>query len=197
MNLPFGIRDALRSLWPEDKPIAWAIFFAFAFYFAYAAFQLIAPLVAFSGDKVSLLYLPAFVRVLAVVIAGLSGALGIFLGHLMVYAVYKSDPVFFAVAASAINAIAPLAALIVTYFIFSSKQILDLGWKPILVLSLLAAIFAGCFKAIFWSLTHLGEIASLSYAVANAVGNFIGICCGFLLFLSLKRVLPFEVRLKH
>lgn len=197
MNLPFGIRDALRSLWPEDKPIAWTIFFAFAFYFAYAAFQLIAPLVAFSGDKVSLLYLPAFVRVLAVVIAGLSGALGIFLGHLMVYAVYKSDPVFFAVAASAINAIAPLAALIVTYFIFSSKQILDLGWKPILVLSLLAAIFAGCFKAIFWSLTHLGEIASLNYAVANAVGNFIGICCGFLLFLSLKRVLPFEVRLKH
>jgi hypothetical protein len=197
MNFALHIRDTLCSLWPEDKPIAWAIFFAFAFYFAYAAFQLIAPLVAFSGDKVSLLYLPAFVRVLAVLIAGLSGALGIFLGHLMVYAVYKSDPVFFAVAASAINALAPLMALIATRFLFSSRQILDLGWKPILVLSLLAAIFAGCFKAVFWGLTHLGELASFYHALANMAGNFLGIGCGFFLWLLLKRILPFEVRLRR
>lgn len=189
-------RFAFDSLWPQNHAVAWVLFFAFLFYVVYALFQLIAPLVAYSGDKVSLLYLPAFIRVLSVLVAGLAGAAGIFLGHLMVYAVYKSDPLLFSISASAINALAPLAALIATRFVFNTHGLLELGWKPLLILSLFAAIFAGLFKVTFWFITHLGEMASLDNLFANAFGNFMGILAGFLLLRVLQKALPFEVHLK-
>jgi hypothetical protein len=189
-------RVPFRSLWPEDRALAWVLFFAFLFYVVYALFQLIAPLVAYSGDKISLLYLPAFVRVLAVLVAGFAGAFGIFIGHIMVYAVYKSDPLSFAISASAINALAPLIALIFTRFIFRTDRLLDLGWRALLVLSFLAAVFAGLLKAGFWFVTHLGELGSLDSALVNASGNFLGIVAGYVLLRFLQRSLPFEVRLK-
>ena len=189
-------RVSFRSLWPEDRAFAWILFFAFLFYLVYALFQLIAPLVAYSGDKISLLYLPAFIRVLAVLVAGIAGALGIFVGHIMVYAVYKSDPLSFAISASAINALAPLIALIFTRFIFRTDRLLDLGWRALLVLSFLAAVFAGLLKAGFWFVTHLGELGSLDSALVNASGNFLGIVAGYVLLRFLQRSLPFEVRLK-
>ena len=186
----------LRSLWPEDRAFAWMLFFALLFYLVYALFQLIAPSVAYSGDKISLLYLPAFIRVLAVLVSGIAGALGIFVGHLMVYAVYKSDPLSFAISASAINALAPLIALILTRFVFRTNEVLDLGWRALWVLSALAALFAGFLKAGFWFVTGLGELGSLDSALANALGNFLGIVVGYVLWRLLLKALPFEVRLK-
>ena len=189
-------RVSFRSLWPEDRAFAWILFFAFLFYLVYALFQLIAPLVAYSGDKISLLYLPAFIRVLAVLVAGIAGALGIFVGHIMVYAVYKSDPLSFAISASAINALAPLIALIFTRFVFRTNRLLHVGWRALLVLSLLSAVFAGLLKAGFWFVTHLGELGSLDSALVNALGNFLGIVAGYVLLRFLQRSLPFELRLK-
>ncbi len=186
----------LESLWPEDRPFAWVIFFAILFYLVYALYRLFAPSVAFFEDKISLLYLPAFVRVLAVIVAGLAGAIGIFLGHLLVYAVYKSDPWTFALGASAVNALAPLCALIVTRMFFQARHLISLGWRPILTVSLLAALFAGIFKEIFWALWGFREIVSSSYMAAHFVGNFLGMVVGFLLLKWAQSALPFRVELK-
>ena len=187
----------LGSLWPEDQPFAWVIFFAILFYLVYALYRLFAPSVAFIEDKISLLYLPAFVRVLAVIVAGLAGAIGIFLGHLLVYAVYKSDPWTFALGASAVNALAPLCALIVTRMFFQARHLISLGWRSILTVSLLAALFAGIFKNIFWAMSEFREIASFSHMAANFVGNFLGMAVGFLLFKWAQSALPFRVELKR
>ena len=193
----FSISTLFETLWPEDRPIAWVVFFAILFYLVYALFQLVAPSVAYFEDKVSLLYLPAFVRVLAVLVAGVAGALGIFIGHLMVYAIYKSDPWTFSLGASFINALAPLCAVIATRATFRSSQLILLGWKPLFLVALLAALFAGLFKNSFWAISGLHEIATLPHATANFLGNFLGILAGFVLFQWLRKSLPFQIVLKE
>jgi hypothetical protein len=189
----FSISTLFETLWPEDRPIAWVVFFAVLFYVFYAIFQLVAPSVAYFEDKVSLLYLPAFVRVLAVLVAGVAGALGIFIGHLMVYAVYKSDPWMFSLSASVINALAPLCALIATRAIFRSSQLILLGWKPLFLVAFLSALFAGLFKNTFWAISGLHEIATLPHATANFLGNLFGILGCFVLFQWLRKSLPFQI----
>lgn len=129
---------------------------------------------AFS-EHVSWIFLPAALRMIAVLLAGWVGALGIFLGSLAtcVYFLGLSDPTYVVIIAG-ISAFAPTAALLVCARFWGTKMNLaGLSAMHLLVLSTVSAGFTAIMHNAYFMM--LGKVdAVVSSTGAMFVGDFIG-----------------------
>jgi heme/copper-type cytochrome/quinol oxidase subunit 4 len=129
---------------------------------------------AFS-EHVSWIFLPAALRMIAVLLAGWVGALGIFLGSLAtcIYFLGTSDPSYVVVIA-VISALAPTAALLVCARFWGPQlNLTGLSATHLLALSTVAAGFTAIIHNAYFMM--LGKVDAVASSMgAMFVGDLIG-----------------------
>jgi len=127
------------------------------------------------SEQVSWIFLPAALRMIAVLLAGWVGALGIFVGSLAtcIYLLGLNDPYYILIIAS-ISALAPTAALMVCARFWDAQiNLAGLSATHLLVLSTVAAGFTATMHNAYFMLS--GKVdAVVSSTGAMFVGDLIG-----------------------
>jgi hypothetical protein len=167
-------------LWPLQHTDRWIAGYALAFFLAYWVNVGIRGFFEVIPDFVYLIYLPAFVRVVAVATAGLAGVLGVALGHLLTQLVFKDLTTSVVLLTTLAGALAPLLALLVVRKWRTNIEI-NTCPKTLAVFALLACVLNILFRALVWQWT--GEatpspsLQTMSYLL---VGNIGGVLVGYL-----------------
>ena len=174
------------SLQTPERPLSWALGFAALFVLLWQINTLVSPLFDVVPDRVSLVFLPAFARVVAVVVAGGAGVFGIFLGSLFVGLVVVGDTTTMALSNALSSALAPVLAYWFLRRLGSVAFIRGDGltWSSFLVLSVLCSLFNALIHGAVWS----GQ-AAMSQSLLNLVSMTIGDLVGVVLGLSLVKIL--------
>ncbi|MFZ9176291.1 MAG: hypothetical protein ACO22J_00925, partial [Burkholderiaceae bacterium] len=126
-----------------ERPLGWALGFALLFVVLWQVNSLVSPVFDVVPDRVSLVFLPAFARVVAVVVAGGAGVFGILLGSLFVGLVLVGDPFHLAL----MNALSSALAPVLGYWALRQMGTSDfvqgggLTWSSFLMLSVLCSLF--------------------------------------------------------
>ena len=177
---------ASLSLQTPERPLSWALVFAALFVLLWQINTLVSPLFDVVPDRVSLVFLPAFARVVAVVVAGGAGVFGIFLGSLFVGLVVVGDTTTMALSNALSSALAPVLAYWFLRRLGSVAFIRGDGltWSSFLVLSVLCSLFNALIHGAVWS----GQ-AAMSQSLLNLVSMTIGDLVGVVLGLSLVKIL--------
>jgi hypothetical protein len=169
-----------RKWWP-DRPLRWAVLFSAAYALVFVLSEMLTPLWEVVPDRVSLVYLPAFVRVVAVLVAGLAGALGVAIGSFVVCIIFVGDSLLVALG----NATASAAGIGLAYAIVvitsRSKELsfeLPVLARIILIYSALNALL----HAAFWNAMGSGYSISLTELGLMMFGDLAGVV--FLFYVS-------------
>ena len=193
-----GIRkDGFLGLgWPENAPWAWSLGFAVFYVVLYELHRIMEPLVGVVDARVSFIFLPAFVRVVAVLVAGFAGAFGIFVGALFL-GVGNGDILWVATAHAAISALSPcLAVLLLQFAIRRSAGLFDL-WTLLLVAGF-TSLFSALLHGAFWAEFEPTALSVGAHTVSLMMfGDLLGIFLGFLLLrlgVALVRVIRLQTR---
>lgn len=193
-----GIRkDGFLGLgWPEKAPWAWSLGFAVLYVVLYELHRIMEPLVGVVDARVSFIFLPAFVRVVAVLVAGFAGAFGIFVGALFL-GVGNGDSLWVATAHAAISALSPcLAVLLLQFAIRRSAGLFDL-WTLLLVAGF-TSLFSALLHGAFWAEFEPTALSVGAHTVSLMMfGDLLGIFLGFLLLrlgVALVRVIRLQTR---
>ncbi len=159
--------------WPE-KPMAWAVGFAVFYFLAYWLTDFITELSEVIPDRVSLIYIPAFVRVVSVLVAGLAGLLGIFIGTLGVSILYVGDPAHLALA----NATASTAGIGLSYWLMlkaMGRSSLPLNLPVLVLLTVLYSTFNAMTHGLVWDLIGMGDGLSTTELALMMIGDLTGV----------------------
>jgi hypothetical protein len=126
------------------------------------------------GDYVSWVFLPAAVRIIAVLLAGYAGALGLFVG-----AFITNEPTFGVdflqtILLSLLSALGPVIAVMVTLYVLRiAGSLSGLRWWHLIAFAIAGAIFNVLPTHMF--LRVVGEIEDVSYSFgAMLAGDLIG-----------------------
>jgi hypothetical protein len=171
-------------LWPKQHADRWIAGYAAAFVLAYWANVGIRGFFEVIPDFVYLIYLPAFVRVVAVATAGLAGVLGVALGHLLTQVVFKEWDIQVRLLTTLAGALAPLAALLV---IRKWRPGIEINACPkyLAVFAVLSCCLNVLFRAAVWQWT--GEATpppTLQSMGLLLMGNLGGVALGYLILRS-------------
>ena len=174
------------SLQSPEHPLRWALGFAALFVLLWQINTLVAPAFEVVPDRVALVFLPAFARVVAVVVAGGAGVFGILLGSLFVGLVVVGDPMTLALSNALSSALAPVLAYWLLRRLGASpfSRGDGLTWSSFLVLSVLCSLFNALIHGAVWS----GQQA-MSQSLVNLVSMTIGDLVGVVLGLSIVKLL--------
>ena len=171
-------------LWPRQHAERWIAGYALAFFLAYWANVGIRGFFEVIPNFVYLIYLPAFIRVVAVATAGVAGVLGVALGHLATQVVFKDLPVSVMLLTTLAGALAPLVALLVVRKWRPNVEI-NACPKTLAVFALLACVLNVLFRAAVWYWTGEATPApTLQSMVQLLMGNLGGVALGYLILRS-------------
>jgi hypothetical protein len=171
--------------------LGWALGFALLFVVLWQVNSLVSPVFDVVPDRVSLVFLPAFARVVAVVVAGGAGVFGILLGSLFVGLVLVGDPFHLAL----MNALSSALAPVLGYWALRQMGTSDfvqgggLTWSSFLMLSVLCSLFNPMVHGAVWS----GQDAmsqSLVNLVSMTIGDLVGVTLGLLCIRLLMATCP-------
>lgn len=170
--------------WPERAAWLWALAFALLFMLTFEANRLLDDWVSFVDSRVSYVFLPAFVRVAAVLVAGLAGALGVFLGSCLIGLLYE-QPLGLAVGHAFISALAPCLALyLLRMAVQRSQNSFDL--LTLLVLALFTSLISAITHGLFWAFFDADIFQpGVDLVGVMIVGDFLGVLLGFFLLRAL------------
>lgn len=186
---PSRLRSPFLGLgWPEKAPFAWAGAFAFAFVAAYEVNSWIDPWVSVVDSRVSLVFLPAFFRVVAVLVAGLAGALGLMLGALYV-GLSNGDSLLTVLPHAFFSALAPcLAAYLVRSALKWEELRFDIA--TLLLLAALTSILSAALHGVFWAEFEPETLVwGVDTVTLMMVGDLLGVVLGFLTLRVTMRIL--------
>ena len=171
--------------WPS-RGLLWALAFAVIYVIAFQLNRFFDPLFSVIESKVSMIFLPAFVRVAAILVAGLAGAMGLFAGAVVLGFMQELAPIpnlsqaFF-------TALAPCLAVIVVRFALAGRPMaITLGL--FLIVALFASIFNSFLHHVFWDVYPLAEPVTLMTFWQMLVGDLAGAVLGFGCFALLIRL---------
>jgi hypothetical protein len=186
---PHSLRSPFLGLgWPEKAPFAWAAAFAFAFVAAYEVNSWIDPWVSVVDSRVSLVFLPAFFRVVAVLVAGLAGALGLMLGALVI-GLSNGDPFLAALPQAFFSALAPCLAVYLLR-IALKRSVLPFDMATLLLLAALTSIFSAALHGLFWAEFEPDTLVwGVDTVTLMMVGDLVGVILGFLTLRVMLRIL--------
>ena len=167
-------------LWPRQHADRWIAGYALAFFLAYWANVGIRGFFEVIPDFVYLIYLPAFVRVVAVATAGLAGVLGVALGHLATQMVFKDLTLSVMLLTTVAGALAPLLALL-TVRKWRPNIEINACPKTLAVFALLTCGLNVLFRAVVWQWTGeetpSPDLQTMAYLLMGNVG---GVLVGYL-----------------
>jgi hypothetical protein len=176
--------SAFRDSWWPEKPLRWALFFAAVYILLFLFSDMLTPLWEVVPDRVSLVYLPAFVRVVAVLIAGLAGALGVSIGSFLVCVLFLGDSASVALG----NASASAAGIVVAYAIIlafhRSKQI-SYDLRTLASMILIYSVVNAALHGLFWNFLGIDSDIHFAELAMMAFGDLAGV----VLLFYLSRVL--------
>ncbi|MFZ9104859.1 MAG: hypothetical protein ACO3UK_01930 [Burkholderiaceae bacterium] len=147
---------------------------------------LVSPFFDVVPDRVSLVFLPAFARVVAVVVAGGAGVFGIFLGSLFIGLAVVGDTMTVALTNALSSALAPVLAYWLLRRLGTSDFVRGDGltWSSFMLLTVLCGLMNALVHGAVWS----GQQA-MSQSLLNLVSMTIGDLVGVVLCLSLVKCL--------
>lgn len=154
--------------------MAWAVGFAVFYFLAYWLTDFITELSEVIPDRVSLIYIPAFVRVVSVLVAGLAGLVGIFIGTLGVSILYVGDPAHLALA----NATASTAGIGLSYWLMlkaMGRSSLPLNLPVLVLLTVLYSTFNAMTHGLVWDLIGMGDGLSTTELALMMIGDLTGV----------------------
>jgi hypothetical protein len=172
--------------WPSNG-LLWALSFAVVYALAFELNRFFDPLFSVLEAKVSLIFLPAFIRVAAVLVAGAAGALGLFLGSLIL-GVIQDLPIALSLVQAFLTALAPCLALLVIRYALAGRA-LGITLSLFLLLALFASIFNSLLHHIFWDFYPFAESVTLTTFWQMLVGDLSGALLGFGVFALIVRLL--------
>jgi hypothetical protein len=167
-------------LWPKQHADRWIAGYALAFFLAYWANVGIRGFFEVIPDFVYLIYLPAFIRVVAVATAGFAGVIGVALGHLLTQLVFKEWAPQVILLTTLAGALAPLAALLLVRKWRTDIEI-NACPKTLAVFALLTCVLNVLFRAVVWQwtgeATPTPDLQTMAYLLMGNVG---GVLVGYL-----------------
>lgn len=184
---PLGTGKSEGLGWPS-RGLLWALAFAVIYIVAFQLNRFFDPLFSVIEAKVSMIFLPAFVRVAAVLVAGLAGAMGLFAGAMVLGFMQELAPLP-NLSQAVFTALAPcLAVLVVRFALAGRAMAITLGL--FLLVAFFASIFNSLLHHVFWDLYPLSEPVTLESFWQMLVGDLAGAFLGFGCFALLVRLVP-------
>ena len=177
--------DFVDAWWPR-KPLFWAAFFCVFYVLVYALDTLAKPLWDVVDGRISLMFLPAFVRVAAVLVAGLAGLLGIFVGSLFVCLFVVEDPLSLSLAHSLASAGGIGLAYWLTRYALRVNA-LPFTLSVLLTLTAFYSTFNALVHGLVWGLLLPDRLVTVSQLAMMIVGDFSGVVIGFVIVRILIR----------
>ena len=173
------VRKALETWWPET-PILWIGVFAALYLLTYLVSILPTQVWEVVPDRISLLYLPSFIRVVAVLVAGFAGLIGVFIGSMLVAIFFVGDSVFHAAWIALASSAGAFAACWLMRQALATDS-LPFTLPVLLVMSVMFSAFNALFHAFSWSFIGGYEDVTIHHVALMIVGDFFGVIAGFLL----------------
>jgi hypothetical protein len=179
------------SLQSPERPLGWVLGFALLFVLLWQANTFLSPFFEVVPDRVSLVFLPAFARVVAIVVAGGAGVAGIFLGSFVVGFVLVGDPMSVAMSHALSSALAPVLAYWLLRRMGTSDFVRGNGltWSSFMVLTVLCGLMNALVHGAVWS-GQTSMTQSLLSLVAMVIGDLVGVVMGLTLVRLLTVVCP-------
>ncbi len=172
---------SLRLFGLPSPPRAWAWGLGFGLLF-FAAFWLndqFADWFSVVHNRISAVFLPAFVKVLAVMVAGGAGALGIFIGSLASGLFITHNPVSLALWHAGLSTTGVLVAVHLMRWGLR-LDVLPMTLPMLLAVAVLASVTNAVLHGLFWSHwdEHVRDIDEIALMI---FGDLTGVAVGFLL----------------
>ncbi len=171
--------------WPS-RGLLWAFAFAALYVLIFQVNGLFDPVFSVIDHKVSMVFLPEFVRVAAVLVAGAAGALGLFLGALSL-GLIQDLPAMANTTQAFFTALAPCLALLVIRFALVGQP-LAITLRLFLLVALFASIFNSLLHHVFWDFYSLKQPVTMTTFWQMLVGNLAGALLGFGVFAIVVRL---------
>jgi len=172
--------------WPSQG-LRWALAFAGLYVLVFQLNRLFDPIFSVIDERVSMVFLPAFIRVAAILVAGASGALGLFLGAL-VLGFMQDLAVLQNLSQAFFTAIAPCLAVLLLRFAMAGRP-LAITLSLFLLVALLASMFNAMLHHIFWDFYPLTERVTLITFWQMLAGDLAGALLGFGFFALVVRAI--------
>jgi len=181
-----GLR-AFDNFWPA-RPWFWILVFAGLYA---AVWQLNSFLLArwadVVPDRLSLIFLPALVRVASVVVAGLAGIIGIFLGSIFVSLVVVGDPPVFSLISALASALGIFLAYLVVLWAARSSR-LSFSLPVLLMLTVVYAVFNAVAHGLTWLMPEVPEVFTFNELFLMSMGDLLGVLIGFFIVRSFLKL---------
>lgn len=141
------------------------------------------------AHRISLMFLPAFIRVVALVVAGLAGAIGIVIGSLVIQIFYFDLDLMVSMPVSMASGLGVLAAYAVMRVAFGSGK-LPITLPVLLALTGLYSAFNGMVHGLLWHFAGVGKGISAEELSLMMLGDFLGVIVMFFICRPLLRLWP-------
>lgn len=177
----FSAPPGVRHLWPQ-QPVLWLSVFGLLFVLAFMANDGLLALLSSSfqsiPDRIALVFLPAFIRVAAVLVAGLAGLIGISLGSFVISFFYIGDDLGY----SALIALTSASGVFIAYWLMlkalQSEQI-PFTLINLIVLAVLYSALNALIHGMIWGLIDFEEVIHLQDLAFMMLGDLVGVVLGF------------------
>lgn len=178
--------------WPS-RGILRAFAFAALYVLVFQINRLFDPVFSVIDEKISMVFLPAFVRVAAILVAGAAGALGLFLGALSL-GLIQDLPTLANTTQAFFTALAPCLALFILRFALAERP-LAITLELFLLLAMFASIFNSLLHHVFWDIYPLAQPVTMTTFWQMLEGDLAGALLGLGIFAIVVRLfaLPFKL----
>lgn len=164
--------------WLPTRPLRWMIIFATLYVGFYVINLWIAPIFDVIPGRVSLLFLPAFIRVASILIAGLAGLAGVALGSVLISVLVFQEPVITAIWISIASSIGIGLSYVVLRYATNSKK-LPFTLPVLMVLTTLYCAFNALLHGLAWELVDIASTITMKDLALMMLGDFMGVIVMF------------------
>ncbi len=141
---------------------------------------LISPVFDVIPGRVSLLFLPAFIRVAAILVAGVAGLAGVAIGTMFISLVVYQEPLLTSIWVS----IASSVGIVVSYLVLryaSNGRDLAFSLPVLMVLATLYCAFNALLHGLAWELVGIASTITMKDLALMMLGDFMGVIVMFYL----------------
>lgn len=160
--------------WLPDHPVRWCAAFAGLYAAFFMLNVLLSSLLDILPDRISLIFFPAFIRVVALVVAGVAGAAGIVIGSMAIQVAYLQAALGPALLLSLASGMGALAAYGVMRLALGTRK-LPITLPVLLALSGLYSALNAMLHGLIWQLAGIGEGIAIRELSLMMLGDFLGV----------------------
>ena len=187
---PQALEAGAQTIWGLARPdysLLWASGFGLLFISLFWMNSLVGAQVAVVPDRIAAVFLPAFVRVVALLVAGAAGAAGIFLGSFLSGILITGDAWHISMVHAFLSTAGVWTAVCFCQWAFRQRP-LELNWASLVAVGVLSSILNAMVHGVFWA-SSFGEVRHIRELFWMVWGDLMGILLGFLVLRVCLRLL--------